>query len=57
MADSKPTRTDRKDKVIKKENLERGQKSDTGGDHWDRRQSQYSKNAPPRESDPYKDFF
>lgn len=55
MSDAK--RTDLKDKSLKKESLGRHQKADTGGDHFDRHQGQYSKNAPVKESDPYLDYI
>lgn len=43
-------------KSVKREELVRGQKADTGGDFYDRATGNYSKNAPVREDDPYAPF-
>lgn len=40
-------------KSVKRENLERGQRADMGGDQFDRARGNYSKNPPVREDDPF----
>lgn len=43
-------------KTTKLQNLENGQRADTGGDQYDRAMGQYSKNPPVRDEDPFAPF-
>lgn len=40
-------------KSTSRQNLETGQRADTGGDQYDRATGQYSKNPPVRDEDPF----
>lgn len=40
-------------KSISNERVERGMRSNTGGDPYDRSQNRYAKNQPPREDDEF----
>ena len=57
MKKSLPDVTHHKTKSLTKEDLERGQRANTGGDHYDRSRGNYSKNAPHKgEDDPFEGF-
>lgn len=45
-----------KSKTVNRQSLEYGQRADTGGDQFDRARSQYAKNPPVREDDPFTPF-
>lgn len=44
-------------KSKKLEQLQKGQKPDTGGDPLDRYSGQYAKNPPKRDDDPFLDIY